>query len=369
VGGKRPRRRQWQLNSFTAGGELLYLTDSFSGKQFLVDSGAARSVYPHRSALRSSGPSLVGADGRPIASWGTRRLRLQFGQQHYEFDFLLATVAKPILGNDFLLAHDLVLHARGRRLLPAAAVSMPPLPVCAAAVHPSAMPAPPPPAGACAGLPVQPPKGTAPSAPPPPRPDPCRSLAALLDRYKGLFSTSDTLPPPSHGVEHTIVTEGPPVSAKAHRLDPAKLRIVEKEFAALEAAGIVRRSDSPWSSPLHMVRKKDGGWRPCGDYRRLNLATVPDRYPLPNLQDFTAELAGCTWFAKVDLVKGFHQIPVAPQDIPKTAINTPCGLWEYLRMPFGLKNAAQSFQRLMDPLFRHSPGTFGYMDDHLEFGR
>jgi hypothetical protein len=196
VGGKRPRRRQWQLNSFTAGGELLYLTDSFSGKQFLVDSGAARSVYPHRSALRSSGPSLVGADGRPIASWGTRRLRLQFGQ------------------------HDLVLHACGRRLIPAAAVSVPLLPVCAAAVQPSAVPALPLPTRACAGLPVQPPKGTAPSAPPPPRPDPCRSLAALLDRYKGLFSSSDTLPPPSHGVEHTIITEGPPVFAKAAASTP-----------------------------------------------------------------------------------------------------------------------------------------------------
>jgi hypothetical protein len=166
-----------------------------------------------------------------------------------------------------------------------------------------------------------------------------------------------------------VETTGRPVRTPPRRLDPARAAIAAEEFRKLEKAGIVRRSKSPWASLLHMVPKKDGSWRPCGDYRRLNLATVPDRYPLPNLQDFTAELSGCTWFAKVDLVKGFHQIPVAPQDIPKTAINTPCGLWEYLGMPFGLKNVAQSFQRLMDRLFCHSPGTFGYMNDHLVYGR
>ena len=72
------------------------------------------------------------------------------------------------------------------------------------------------------------------------------------------------------------------------RLDPLRLQQAKAEFSKLEAAGIIRRSNSPWSSPLHLVPKPDGSWRPCGDYRRLNLATTPNCYPLPNLQDLTA---------------------------------------------------------------------------------
>ena len=114
-----------------------------------------------------------------------------------------------------------------------------------------------------------------------------------------------------------------------------------------------------------MVPKADGSFRPCGDYRRLNTVTEDDRYPLPSIQDFTANLAGCTIFSKIDLVKGYHQVPMAEDDISKTAICTPFGLFEYIFMPFGLKNAAQTFQRLMDKLFRHLPFVFVYLDDIL----
>ena len=94
-----------------------------------------------------------------------------------------------------------------------------------------------------------------------------------------------------------------------------------------------------------MVRKADGSWRPCGDFRRLNLVTEPDVYTLPNMLDFATKAAGCT---KIDLRKGYHQIPVNPADMQKTAITTPFGLFEYKRMPFGLRNAGPSFQRHVD---------------------
>ena len=112
-----------------------------------------------------------------------------------------------------------------------------------------------------------------------------------------------------------------------------------------------------------MVRKKDGSWRPYGDYRRLNLATTPDQYPLPNMQDVAAKLHSCTMFSKVDRVKGYHQVPVAPRDIPKTAIIMPFGLFEYVYMPFGLRNAVQTFQRLMDNILGDLPYIFVYLDN------
>ena len=114
-----------------------------------------------------------------------------------------------------------------------------------------------------------------------------------------------------------------------------------------------------------MVAKKDGTSRPCGDYRRLNERTTGDAYPIPHLHDLTSDLAGCHIFSKIDLVKGYHQVPVRAKDVPKTAIATPFGLFEFLRMPFGLKNAAQTFQRLMDNVTGQLPGVFAYIDDVL----
>ena len=145
-----------------------------------------------------------------------------------------------------------------------------------------------------------------------------------------------------HGVKHFIQTEGPPVHARARRLPPNKLVIAKEEFRKMEDMGIIRRSDSPWSSPLHMVPKNSGGWSPCGDYRRLTDVTTADRYPVPHIQDFASQLAGASMFSKIDLVRGYHQIPVAAEDVSKTAVITPFGLFEFLRTPFGLKNAAQA---------------------------
>ncbi|MFN9938738.1 MAG: reverse transcriptase family protein, partial [bacterium] len=111
------------------------------------------------------------------------------------------------------------------------------------------------------------------------------------------------------------------------------------------------------------VRKPDGSWRPCDDYRRLNRVTIPSSYPLPKMMDFAAKMSGSRIFSKLDLRKGYHQIPMHARDIAKTPIITPFGLYEFLRMGFGLRNAGNTFQRMMDRVTNGLPFIFVYLDD------
>ena len=116
-----------------------------------------------------------------------------------------------------------------------------------------------------------------------------------------------------------------------------------------------------------MVKKKDVSWRPCSDYRRLNNVTIPYRYPLPHIADFTSRIAGSTVFSRLDLQKGYYQIPMASKDIPKTAIITPFGMFESLRLPFQLWNAGNTFQGMMGQILGNLPYCFVYIDDILVF--
>ena len=129
--------------------------------------------------------------------------------------------------------------------------------------------------------------------------------------------------------------------------------------------GIIRPSQSQWASPLQLVVKKDGTFLPCGDYGRLNAQTIPDRYPIPRIDDFQHILKGKNIFSKIDLFKAYFQIPMSETDKPKTAIITPFGLFEFNVMPFGLRNAPSTFQRFINDVFRGLDFIFAYLDDCL----
>ena len=133
----------------------------------------------------------------------------------------------------------------------------------------------------------------------------------------------------------------------------------------MEKIGVCSKAASPWASPLHMTPKKDGTWRPCGAYRRLNLMTEPDNYAMPNISDLTSSIGTSRVFSKLDLLKGYFQVPVNPEDAPKTAITTPFGTYMFHYSTFGLRNSGATFQRMMDQIFGHLPYCRVYMDDIL----
>ena len=186
-----------------------------------------------------------------------------------------------------------------------------------------------------------------------------------MDSYPEILTLSFQIKDPEHGFHHHILTTRAPVQSRARRLDQEKLAVAKAELTKLEELGICHKGRSEWSSPLLVTTKPCGGWRVCGDYRRLNAMTSDDQYPVRQLTDFTSELHGKSIFSKIDLLKGYHQIPVADDDVPKTAVITPFGLYVFPRCPFGLKNAGQDFQRLMDEILGDIPRVFVYIDDIL----
>ena len=171
-------------------------------------------------------------------------------------------------------------------------------------------------------------------------------------------------------VEHSIDTNGArPTKTFTWRLPYALRKELEEELTKLKAAGCIEPSTSPYASGLVLVRKKDGSLRVCVDYQKLNQDTIPDRYPMPRVDELVDTIGRRKgrYFSTLDMMKGYHQVKMDEQSKCKTAFTCHRELFQYRRMPFGLTNAPVTFQRLMDKLFagQEWDSVFVYLDDIL----
>nr|VZI10038.1 unnamed protein product [Spirometra erinaceieuropaei] len=311
----------------------------------LGDVDITSQLKPH-----TSGPhALRAANGTLITILGRITLGLTIDNTEVTYQFLV-TSDSPwalVLGLDLLADYDCVIHTKSHRLSipahPDPSNHTPPqnldliydAVVAAATLEPSDIDANLPPAETVGA-------------------ENRNRLRKLLLSFPGLFTWSTDTIGRTRKVQHVINTgDAKPIWQPPRRI-PVRFRAkVDKIIDELLKASIIQPSSSPWASPIALVPKKDGSLRLCIDYRRLNAVTVRDSFPMPRLDDTLDSLGGAAWFSTLDLISGYWQVEIDPKDHQKTAFIVPQGLFEFQTFPFGLCNAAATFQRSMYQVLRH----------------
>ncbi|XP_058801440.1 uncharacterized protein LOC131670096 [Phymastichus coffea] len=333
----------------------LHVFDRNSRLSFLVDSGSVVSLLP-RSAVKEATQlvqqllTLTAANMSPIATFSRTLLTLNIGLcRDFEWPFIIADIPGAIIGADFLAHAGIMVDLQSQRLIDAITALATRGQLSAVSHHTVAI-----------------------------LHDPAEDLTtrslfdALLVEYADLTKPSSRKATLNGApVTHFIRTTEPPVFERPRPLFGDRLKGTKAAVKELMDAGLVRPSSSQWASPLHLVEKNDGSgtFRITGDYRRLNAITEPDRYPLPVIEHLLHGCHGGKVFTVVDLKRAFYQVPMAEEDICKTAVITPFGLIDFLVLPLGLRNATQTFQRFLDGLLKDLWFCRWYIDDIIVFSR
>ncbi|MCO5552858.1 hypothetical protein L7F22_006376 [Adiantum nelumboides] len=199
-------------------------------------------------------------------------------------------------------------------------------------------------------------------------------LSKFLNQFQDVFI--DDIPgelPPKRGDDdlaiELILSSSLP-NKPPYRVSQAQQEEIMRQVNKLVEKGMLRPSSSPLCSPVLIVHRKDGTYRMCVDYRALNKITIKNRFPVPRIEDLFDELQGSTYFSRIDLKSGYHQIRIVNEDILKTAFHTTFGLYEYLVMPFGLTNAPATFNCMMERIFQpHRNFTRVFFDDVIIYSK
>ena len=206
-----------------------------------------------------------------------------------------------------------------------------------------------------------------------PNPELNRLLRLKLTEFGDVFAKLPKGLPPQRAVDHHIelIPGSQPPYGPVYRMSPLELEEVRKQLTELLEMEFIQASKSAFAAPILFVRKKNGKLRMCVDYRALNKLTIKDRYPLPRIDSLLDQLQGACYFSKLDLQSGYHQIRIAPEDVPKTAFRTRYGQYEWRVLPFGLCNGPATCQRLMNEILSPYLDKFviGYLDDALIYSK
>lgn len=321
----------------------LFVTTRNDNLRFLIDTGSDVSALPSKFANVATAPTnyrLFAVNGSSIPTYGTIDLVLDVGlPKTYKWTFIVADVSQPIIGADLLTHHNLLPNLKQKKLIDGTTL-------CSTQCDMK-----------------------------------CTDQSSISSIHSKVYSSNSkireilslfpniTKPPQYHcTVNHDVIcyieTTGSPTYDKPRRLRPDIEQKVRLEYKQQVEIGLASVSRSQWASGL-IVKQEKKKFRLIGDYRRVNAQTVPDRYPIPIISDARGFLRGKKVYSKVDLVRAFHNIPVHKPHICKTAVISPVGLYEYNRMPFGLRNAPSTFQRFMNSVVADLPFCTVYIDDIL----